>query len=76
MVPPGCSPLSIALFSASVQKRPEMTNPCLDKVYRHYVLDDWFHNTWGNRMAGGDTIIVRYADDCVCGFQHPGDAEP
>ncbi len=26
-------------------------------------------------MAGGDTIIVRYADDFVCGFQHLGDAK-
>ncbi len=25
-------------------------------------------------MAGGDTIIVRYADDFVCGFQRLGDA--
>ena len=26
-------------------------------------------------MAGGDAIIVRYADDFVCGFQHKVDAE-
>ncbi len=39
------------------------------------MLDDWFHNTWRKRTAGGDTIIVRYADDFVCGFQHEGDAK-
>ena len=36
-------------------------SPCLANVYLHYVLDDWFHNTWRKRTAGGDTIIVRYA---------------
>ena len=50
-------------------------SPCLANVYLHYVLDDWFHNTWRKRIAGGDTIIVRYADDFVCGFRHEGDAK-
>ena len=50
-------------------------SPCLANVCLHYVLDDWFHNTWRNRIAGGDTIGVRYADDFVCGFQHEGDAK-
>ena len=52
-----------------------MYRPASANVYLHYVLDDWFHNTWRKRMAGGDTIIVRYADDFVCGFQHLGDAK-
>ncbi len=51
-----------------------IVSPCLANVYLHYVLDDWFQNHWRKRMAGGDTIIVRYADDFVCGFQHLGDA--
>ena len=52
-----------------------IVSACLANVYLHHVLDDWFHNTWRKRMAGGDTIIVRYADDFVCGFQHLGDAK-
>ena len=52
-----------------------IVSPCLANVYLHHVLDDWFHNTWRKRSAGGDTIIIRYADDFVCGFQHRGDAE-
>ena len=52
-----------------------IVSACLANVYLHYVLDDWFQNTWRKRMAGGDTIIVRYADDFVCGFQHLGDAK-
>ena len=52
-----------------------IVSPGLANVYLHYVLDDWFQNTWRKRMAGGDTIIVRYADDFVCGFQREGDAK-
>ena len=52
-----------------------IVSPCLANVYLHYVLDDWFHTIWRKRKAGGDTIIIRYADDFVCGFQHEGDAK-
>ncbi len=37
------------------------------------ALRDWFQNHWCKRMT--DTIIVRYADDFVCGFQDQGDAK-
>ncbi len=37
------------------------------------ALRDWFQNHWRKRMT--DTIIVRYADDFVCGFQYQGDAK-
>ena len=50
-------------------------SPFLAIVFLHYVLNDWFHNTWRERIAGGDTIIVRYADEFVVGFQHEGDAK-
>ena len=41
----------------------------------HYVLDLWFHKKWRSREANGESIIVRYADDFVVGFQHKRDAE-
>ena len=44
-------------------------------VYLHYVLDLWFHKKWRARTAEGNTIIVRYADDFVVGFQYQRDAE-
>ncbi len=44
-------------------------------VYLHYVLDLWFQRQWRTRTAHGETIIVRYADDFVVGFQYKGDAE-
>lgn len=52
-----------------------IVSACLTTTYLHDVLDDWFHNTWRKRMAGGDAIIVRYTDDCVCDFQRLGDAK-
>ena len=52
-----------------------IVSPILANVYLHYVLDLWFHKEWRARAARGNTIIVRYADDCVVGFQYPRDAE-
>ena len=52
-----------------------MISPILTNVYLHYVLDLWFQKKWRSHEANGDTIIVRYADDFVVGFQHKQDAE-
>ena len=41
----------------------------------HHVLDLWFQKKWRSHEVKGDTIIVRYADDFVVGFQHKQDAE-
>ena len=41
----------------------------------HYVLDLWFQKKWRTHEVKGDTVIVRYADDFVVGFQHKQDAE-
>ena len=52
-----------------------IVSPILANIYLHYVLDLWFQKKWRTRTAWGDTIIVRYADDFVVGFQHKRDAE-
>ena len=49
-------------------------SPILANLYLHYVLDLWV-DQWRQKKAGGDTIIVRYADDAVLGFEHRPDAE-
>lgn len=49
-------------------------SPLLANVYLHYVFDLWAHQ-WRRRHAGGDVIIVRYADDYIVGFQHQRDAQ-
>ena len=49
-------------------------SPLLANIYLHYVFDLWADD-WRRRVARGDVIIVRYADDFVVGFQHRADAE-
>ena len=39
-------------------------SPLLANVYLHYVLDLWVQQ-WRKRVARGEVIIVRYADDCA-----------
>ncbi|MEE9385954.1 MAG: reverse transcriptase domain-containing protein [Nannocystaceae bacterium] len=48
-------------------------SPLLANVYLHYVFDLWVAQ-WRRRHARGDVIVVRYADDCVLGFQYEDDA--
>lgn len=49
-------------------------SPLLANIYLHYVFDIWA-DQWRKRYATGRMIIVRYADDSVCGFQHEADAK-
>jgi hypothetical protein len=46
----------------------------LANVYLHYVFDLWVE-AWRKKVANGDVIVARYADDLVVGFQHRTDAE-
>jgi group II intron reverse transcriptase/maturase len=49
-------------------------SPVLANLYLHYVLDVWT-NAWRKKVAHGDVIVVRYADDAVLGFQYREEAE-
>jgi RNA-directed DNA polymerase len=51
-----------------------VVSPLLANLYLHYVLDLWV-NAWRKKVAHGDVIVVRYADDAVIGFQHREEAE-
>lgn len=48
-------------------------SPLLANVYLHYVFDLWAQR-WRKQPGHGDTIVVRYADDFVVGFEHQRDA--
>ena len=48
-------------------------SPLLANIYLHYVYDLWLQR-WRCRVARGDVIAVRYADDSVVGFEHGADA--
>jgi len=43
-------------------------------VYLHYVFDLWVE-AWRRKVARGQVVVVRYADDLVVGFQSKADAE-
>jgi group II intron reverse transcriptase/maturase len=49
-------------------------SPLLANVYLHYVFDLWVE-AWRNKIANGDVVVVRYADDLVVGFEHRAEAE-
>jgi RNA-directed DNA polymerase len=49
-------------------------SPVLANLYLHYVLDLWVE-AWRKKVARGDVIVVRYADDAVLGFQYREEAE-
>lgn len=48
-------------------------SPLLSNIYLHNVFDIWAHQ-WRKRPGCGHMMIVRYADDVVCGFEHEADA--
>jgi RNA-directed DNA polymerase len=49
-------------------------SPLLANIYLHYVYDQWVE-AWRKKLAKGDVIVVRYADDTVMGFQYRADAD-
>lgn len=49
-------------------------SPVLANIYLHYAYDCWA-KMWRKEKAQGDAIFVRYADDCIAGFQHQRDAQ-
>jgi len=51
-----------------------VVSPLLANVYLHYVFDLWV-GAWRKKIAKGEVIVVRYADDLVVGFQNRADAE-
>jgi len=67
--------LEDGVVSGSEQGTPQgaTVSPLLANVYLHYALDLWAQQ-WRQRYATGDMIIVRFADDCVLGFEHETEA--
>jgi group II intron reverse transcriptase/maturase len=50
-----------------------VASPLLANVYLHYLFDLWA-DIWRRKVAKGDVVVVRYADDLVVGFQHRTEA--
>src|ERR1022692_1305540 len=51
-----------------------VASPLIAHVYLHYLFDLWA-DVWRRKVAKGDVVVVRYADDLVAGFQHRTEAE-
>jgi RNA-directed DNA polymerase len=51
-----------------------VVSPLLANVYLHYVFDLWVE-AWRKKVAKGEVIVVRYADDLVVGFENRAEAE-
>src|SRR6201997_2607704 len=51
-----------------------VVSPLLANVYLHYVFDLWVE-VWRKKVARGNVIVVRYADDLVVGFENRTEAE-
>src|SRR6201996_3204178 len=49
-------------------------SPLLANIYLHYVFDLWLE-AWRTKVAQGEIIAVRFADDLVVGFEHRAEAE-
>ena len=49
-------------------------SPLIANVYLHYVFDLWIE-AWREKVARGDVIVARYADDLVVGFESRTEAE-
>src|SRR3974377_1604167 len=62
-------------WSETTQGTPQGAgvSPLLANVYLHYGVELWV-DVWRRKVAKGDVIIVRYADDLVLGFQHRAEA--
>jgi RNA-directed DNA polymerase len=45
-----------------------VASPLLANIYLHYALDLWVE-AWRRKVARGDMIVVRYADDAAWSFR-------
>jgi len=48
-------------------------SPLLANIYLHYVLDEWWYKEVMPRLKGR-AFLIRFADDCVIGFEDEADA--
>ena len=51
-----------------------IVSPVLANIYLHYALDLWFYRVF-QKSCLGKALLCRYADDFVCAFEQPEDAD-
>lgn len=62
-------------FTSTDQGTPQggVISPLLANIFLHEILDQWFAETVKPRLHGRG-FLIRYADDCVLGFEREEDA--
>jgi group II intron reverse transcriptase/maturase len=62
-------------FSQADRGTPQggVISPLLANIYLHYILDVWFSEVVYPRMRRR-TVLIRFGDDFIVGFEHEGDA--
>lgn len=73
--------LHVGILDGEEFSRPEegtvqgsVLSPLLGNIYLHYALDRWFEREIRPRLKGR-SVLVRFADDFICGFERRDDAE-
>jgi group II intron reverse transcriptase/maturase len=66
--------LNTVIHPATGTPQGGVISPILANIYLHYALDMWFENEV-KQKSEGETMLIRYADDFVCAFQHYRDAK-
>ena len=64
------------IYSDTIEGTPQGNgaSPMLANIFLHYVLDNWF-DVVIRKYSSGECYMVRYADDFICCFPYPNDAE-
>lgn len=69
------------LIEADIIEKPHkgtpqggVISPILANIYLHYILDLWFEKVVKKHLEG-ESILIAYADDFVCGFRYKKDAD-
>lgn len=73
--------LHVGVLDGGIFSRPEegtvqgsIISPMLGNIYLHNALDKWFAEEVKPRLKG-KSILIRYADDFIIGFEHMEDAK-
>lgn len=73
--------LHVGVLEGETFSRPEegtvqgsIISPMLGNIYLHNALDKWFEEEVKPRMSG-KTVLIRYCDDFIIGFEHKDDAQ-
>ena len=73
--------LHVGVLEGEVFSRPDegtvqgsIISPMLGNIYLHYALDKWFEEEVKPRLKG-KSVLIRYSDDFILGFEDTEDAK-